>query len=287
MLPPETLAARLQGGASARRPPAPWTPSRVSRPLWWVNPPRAGGPGGRSSTRTARRRRGPARARASSGRTLRTRSTCRLPCPFEGAYAGDPSDDPPAWGAYVFDGVQNALRAELVALRQAVSGSRDAAPMVAFTDCQFSSTDGGEVFWRLPHTMTHHHEHDLVKGVVDAVLAPTHPVHLVKVRAHTGLHGNEVADSVAKWATESSVEDPPEGSERASGTAPADPAGVGIVCPWDAVPDALRATAPPTGMREGGGPFHAYSARATLAGQAAAAYERLLVGGPSKGVATG
>ena len=58
----------------------------------------------------------------------------------------------------------------------------------------------------------------------------------------------------------------------------------GIVCPWDAVPDALRDGAP-HGMREGGGPFHAYNARATLARLAAAAYERLLVGGPSKGVA--
>ena len=97
--------------------------------------------------------------------------------PFGGVYAGDPSDDPPAWGAYVFDGVQNALRAELVALRQAVSGSRDAAPMVAFTDCQ-SAIYMVARYWRLPHTMTHHHEHDLVKGVVDAVLARTYPVHL-------------------------------------------------------------------------------------------------------------
>ena len=69
-------------------------------------------------------------------------------------------------------GVQNALRAELVALGQPVSGSRDAAPMVAFTHRQ-SAIYMVARYWRLPHTMTHHHEHDLVKGVVSG-LARTH-----------------------------------------------------------------------------------------------------------------
>jgi len=46
-----------------------------------------------------------------------------------------------------------------------------------------------------------HHELPLIRQMADAIEARHNPVHMVNVPAHIGLHGNEVADSIAKWAT--------------------------------------------------------------------------------------
>ena len=54
-----------------------------------------------------------------------------------------------------------------------------------------------------------HHELPLLRQIAETINARNYPVHVVKVPAHIGLHGNEVANSVAKWATL----DTPSGAE--------------------------------------------------------------------------
>jgi len=58
-------------------------------------------------------------------------------------------------------------------------------------------------FWCSPHTLSMHHKLSLIQQIASAINARTrnYPVHVVKVPAHIGLHGNEVADCIAKWAT--------------------------------------------------------------------------------------
>ena len=53
------------------------------------------------------------------------------------------------WRAYRFVGVQHPLRAELVALRMAITESNDTRPLVALADCQ-SALHMVSSFWRSP-----------------------------------------------------------------------------------------------------------------------------------------
>ena len=101
------------------------------------------------------------------------------------------------WRAYRFVGVQNSLRAELVALLGATRESTDEHPLVVFTDCQ-TALHLVTRFWHSPHPLTMHHELLLIQQIADAIEARHNPVLMVKVPAHIGLHGNEVVDSVAK-----------------------------------------------------------------------------------------
>ena len=171
------------------------------------------------------------------------------------------------WRAYRFVGVQNSLRAELVALQGGISESADEHPLVVFTDCQ-TALHLVSRFWRSPHTLTMHHELPLIRQIADAIEARHNPVRMVKVPAHVGLHGNEVADSIAKWATL----DSPTGTELDSqlvhltDTASVHPRGIGMACPWDLVSPATRKAAGVGDEQPApGAPSHMLNSRAMFA----------------------
>jgi hypothetical protein len=113
-----------------------------------------------------------------------------------------------------------------------------------------------------------HHELPLIQQIADAIEALHNPVRMVKVPAHIGLHGNEVADSVAKWATL----DPKTNTEPDShlvfltDTASVHPRGIGMACPWDRVSPATRKAAGGAAETPApGAPFHMYNSRVLLA----------------------
>ena len=176
-----------------------------------------------------------------------------------------------AWGSFSFDGVQSAPRAELVALREAITRAADNKPLVVFTDC-LSAIQLATKHWTRPHRLVLHHLLDLVQQITGAIANRRHPVVLAKVRAHTGVVGNEVADRLAvRAATRSQDGSPPEGVEAVSAPS-AHPGGVGLVCKWGLVmPSAREAPdcAPPRSSTPGQpaedeAPFHAYNARPAI-----------------------
>ena len=71
------------------------------------------------------------------------------------------------------------------------------------------------------------------------------PVHIVKVPAHVGLHGNEVADSIGKRATDDASADSVLGSHLVhfSDTDSVHPRGIGTACPWEVVSPSIRKAA--------------------------------------------
>ena len=71
------------------------------------------------------------------------------------------------WRSYAFAGVQNAFRAELIAIRQAL---RDAAPkntkpVVIFTD-SLTALYNVIKYWERPHLLRHHHERPIIEEIV-------------------------------------------------------------------------------------------------------------------------
>jgi ribonuclease HI len=196
----------------------------------------------------------PVLGRKCGGRALMTPGSSSAP-PVPAALA--PGLELGTWRAYRFGGVQNSLRAELVALREAITVSTDTRPLVVFTDCQ-SAIHLVDRFWRSPHTLSMHHELPLIEQIAEAIKARTNRVGIVKVPAHVGLHGNEVADSIAKWATDAASAASELGSHlvHLSDTDSVHPRGIGMACPWDVVSPSIRRAAcvetlPPTqGVRE-------------------------------------
>ena len=63
------------------------------------------------------------------------------------------------------------MRAELVALLQAVLLRRDHARLAVFTDCGLTALHLIKKYWTVPHTMALHHELPLIK-VIEARLNP-------------------------------------------------------------------------------------------------------------------
>jgi len=195
------------------------------------------------------------------------------PLPLEGALMRH-APKKPAWRACTFVGVQNSLRAELVALLQAVLLRSDHARLAVFTDC-LTALHLIKKYWAVPHTMALHHELPLIKAIADAVASSTWGVDFVKVKAHAGLHGNEVADRIANLAAGSKTDNVPEGVLHLTDTESTHPAGIGLVCPWSAVSPNVKAHADPD--RTEGSPFHIYNARTTVSHLSQYAFERSLL----------
>ena len=84
-----------------------------------------------------------------------------------------------------------------------------------------------------------------MKHIAEAIKARVHRVHIAKVPAHVGLHGNEVADSIAKWATDAASAATELGSHlvHLSGTDSVHPRGIGLACPWEVVSPSIRRAA--------------------------------------------
>ena len=104
-----------------------------------------------------------------------------------------------AWAEYTFVGVQTSIRAELIAIRQAVLLCDGGSELVVFTDC-LSAMNMLRRWWYSPNTMLLHHERPLIESTARAIRDRCGPVRLVKVRSHVGIPGNEIADAVAALA---------------------------------------------------------------------------------------
>jgi ribonuclease HI len=195
------------------------------------------------------------------------------PLPVEEALQNEALSNP-AWQGYTIAGVQNSLRAEVVALRQAVRLWNDHAQLVAFTDC-LTALHMVSRYWNEPHTMALHHELPLIKDLADAVAKSKHGVDFVKIKAHANHHGSEVADRMANLAAELQEADGTTGILHLTDTESTHPAGIGLVCPWSAVSPNVRAHADPT--REDGSQYHVYNVCATVLHLSQHTFERSLL----------
>jgi hypothetical protein len=122
-------------------------------------------------------------------------------------------------------------------------------------------------YWRAPHTLIMHHELPLLRQIANAVNARHHPVHVVKVPSHVGLHGNEVADSIAKWATSATAPgaEPDPRITLLRDTASEHPRGIGLQCPWDLISPATRkASGVGDALPAQGVPFDLFNSRPML-----------------------
>jgi hypothetical protein len=123
--------------------------------------------------------------------------------------------------------------------------------------------------------MAHHHELTLVKVLADAVVQRKFSVDFIKVKAHSKLHGNEVADRIANLAAKAQVDVETEGVYHLTDTESTHPQGIGLVCPWSAVSPHVRANADPS--QADNGPFHIYNAHATVSHLVDVSFERTLL----------
>jgi hypothetical protein len=123
--------------------------------------------------------------------------------------------------------------------------------------------------------MALHHELPLKKAIADTVVSSTGGVDFVKVKAHAGLHGNEVADRIAILTAESETDNVAEGVLHLTDTEPTHPVGMGLVCPWSAVSLNVKSHADPDQVE--GSPFHIYNARTTVSHLSQHAFERSLL----------
>ena len=160
---------------------------------------------------------------------------------YRGADPGAPApptclhgtDDPPpalrglggAWAEYTFGGVQTSIRAELVAIREAVRLCKGDGDLVVFTDC-LSAMNMLRRWWHAPNTMLTHHDRPLVASTAAAIESRVGRVHLAKVRSHVGVPGNEAADAVAALAASG------EGAARLGDADSVYPRGVGMATSW-------------------------------------------------------
>ena len=96
---------------------------------------------------------------------------------------------------------QNAYRAELIAIRQALRCAvpTGTQPVVIFTD-SLTAMYNAIKYWERPHMLRHHHELPIIEEIVRLASRLGGGVSLVKVRAHTGVPGNEIADAAAGLA---------------------------------------------------------------------------------------
>ena len=114
------------------------------------------------------------------------------------------------WLCRAFAGDQTSLRAELVALLMGVRGTPVEAHLYLFTDCLVALLLLTK-WWTRPNAMVTHHERVLVQELSEEILGRTGPTTVVKVKGHSGLRGNEIADAVANLAAEWASWDPSSG----------------------------------------------------------------------------
>jgi len=110
------------------------------------------------------------------------------------------------------DGTIN--RAELAAIWEALNRG---ATHIA-TDSQCSINQIQKMLYK-PHNMTDHRHQNLLKHIAEQIKQSPDTVHLYKVKAHTGIEGNEKADEMAKkvaqgLVSEGIVKDVPESNSR-------------------------------------------------------------------------
>ena len=154
-----------------------------------------------------------------------------LPAPdaaAAGPWAPDVARPLGRWEGYTFTGVQNSVRAELVAIREAIRAHPGEGELVLFTDC-LSALCMIRRWWFSPNTMLLHHERPLVEGITSEIFRRSGLVRLVKVRSHVGIPGNEVADTIAAWAASS------DGAVRLDDTGSTHPRGIGLATSWEAI----------------------------------------------------
>ena len=165
------------------------------------------------------------------------------------------------WCTYAFAGVQNAYRAELIAIRQALRCAvpTGTQPVVIFTD-SLTAMYNAIKYWERPHMLRYHHELPIIEEIVRLASDLGGGVSLVKVRAHTGVPGNEIADAAAGLAATGSEDITLEDTKSTY------PGGAGLACPWSKVPegnkDGVRRQSADT--QEKDGPFHIYNPRRTV-----------------------
>jgi hypothetical protein len=123
--------------------------------------------------------------------------------------------------------------------------------------------------------MVHHLELTLVEALADAVVRRKFGVDFIKVKAHSKLHGNEVADRIIANLAAKTVDVETEGVNHLTDTESIYPQGIGLVCPWSAVSPHVRANADPS--QADNGPFHIYNAHATVSHPVNASFERTLL----------
>ena len=103
--------------------------------------------------------------------------------------------------AFTFAGIQNALTAELVALREAVRvANKEGKDAVIYTD-SLTSLFLIRKWIHRPNAMKYHRHRNLISTIVEMAQGADYRIRFVKVRAHVGIPGNENADILAKYAT--------------------------------------------------------------------------------------
>jgi ribonuclease HI/exonuclease III len=196
--------------------------------------------------------------------------------PFPGVCSELPVHRDGAYFAWRFEGVQNAYRAELIAILGALKEARDNRKVVIFTD-SMSSLLALRKTWLAPHRQQLHHELPILREITQLVTTRGYQVHIVKVKGHAGVAGNEIADRVAVMAANEG-HDVPIGD---MGHPSTHVRGVGLSCSWKALPESM--VPPRRSGDEGdepgdGSPFQIYNVKGIVPTLAKKQYEEGLLG---------
>jgi ribonuclease HI len=105
---------------------------------------------------------------------------------------------------FTFNGPQTITRAELFAIREAVKISlaetQDDTPVVIYTDSKVSLLLLRK-WLHQPNLMRYHKHRKIVEEIISLAAHSLQPIQFRKVKSHIRVTGNEVADSLAKFAT--------------------------------------------------------------------------------------
>ena len=101
---------------------------------------------------------------------------------------------------YTFVGTQNALAAELVALRQAVTLAGKTKEKTRIYTDSLTSLFLIRKWIHAPNKLKYHRYKNTIKSIIDIANESGNEMTFAKVKAHTGVPGNEVADKCAKFA---------------------------------------------------------------------------------------
>ena len=93
------------------------------------------------------------------------------------------------------------LRGELAAIHFAVNHVPNDQPQILFTDSLTGMYLISAMIQR-PHALIHHKHKHILTEIVQTLLTRTAPIEIHKVKAHSGILGNEAADKAANAAHE-------------------------------------------------------------------------------------